>query len=215
MALLHKKKTEVPKDAVKLTEEQALVYFGKIIEGWENRSDVWALIYTPGILGSATVASSIYINSHYRARLKLGTYGRLSSYLPAVVLPAIMTTFFHKAFIVPDVILNRTGCPVCTQTRAGLIQAGFSTAYPMLLAPMSAFMFATRHFTYRLPSITSEPREVFRLYRKMTGPITLVVTGFLAFNLLLSMFLTGKEVEAVYRINLALEAPLRAEREAL
>lgn len=41
MALLHKKKTDVPEDAVKLTETQALVYFGKIIEGWENRSDVF------------------------------------------------------------------------------------------------------------------------------------------------------------------------------
>lgn len=100
----------------------------------------WPLTFTPGILGATTVMSSIYINSHYRSKLKLGNYGRLSSYIPAVVLPAIMTTFFHKSFIVPDVVLNTRQCAVCVQTRAGLLQAGFSTAYPMLLAPMSAFM---------------------------------------------------------------------------
>lgn len=84
--------------------------------------------------------SSVYINSHYRGKLKLGTFGRLSSYIPTVVLPALMTTFFHKAFIVPHVVLAGQQCPVCIQTRAGLLHAAFSTAYPMLLAPMSAFM---------------------------------------------------------------------------
>lgn len=93
--------------------------------------------------------SSIYINSHYRGKLKLGTYGRLSSYIPAVILPALMTTFFHKFYVVPEVVLNTRQCPVCVQTKAGLLQAGFSTAYPMLLAPMSAFMV----FCRRLPQI--------------------------------------------------------------
>ncbi|XP_058811552.1 uncharacterized protein LOC131676503 [Topomyia yanbarensis] len=204
MALLHKKSQEIPEDAVKLNETQAVLYFMKIVEGWDNKWESWPLIHSPGILGATTVVSSIYINSHYRNKLKLGNYGRLSSYIPAVVLPAIMTTFFHKMYVVPEVTLNRQQCPVCIQVRAGLFQAGFSTIYPMLLAPLSAFMFATRHFTYRLPSITEQPREVLTLYRKMTRPITLAVTGLLAFNLMLSMFLTGSEIESVYKINLKL-----------
>ncbi|XP_058445525.1 uncharacterized protein LOC131426662 isoform X2 [Malaya genurostris] len=168
----------------------------------ENRR--WPIMYTAGILGASTVVSSVYLNNHYRSKLRLSNYGRLSSYLPGVVLPAIMATFFHKTYILPEVALSKQQCPVCIQTKSGLFQAGFSTIYPMLLAPISAFMFATRHFTYRLPSITAQPREVFMLYRKMSSPITMAVIGLVAFNLMLSMFLTGKEIESVYKINLSL-----------
>ncbi|XP_055607978.1 transmembrane protein 126A [Uranotaenia lowii] len=204
MALLHKKQSEIPEDAVKLSEADALIYITKIIEGWPEQGQIWPITYAPGMLGASTVVSSIFINNHFRNRLKLGTYGRLSSYIPAVVLPAIMSTFFHKGFIVPDVILQKNECPVCIQTRAGFYQAAFSTAYPMILAPLSSFMFATRHFTYRMPSITENPRDVLRLYKKLSSPITLAVVGFFAFNMMLSMFLTGKEYETVYKINLKL-----------
>jgi hypothetical protein len=30
----------IPKDAVKLTEEQALIYFLKIVDGWKEDKDV-------------------------------------------------------------------------------------------------------------------------------------------------------------------------------
>ncbi|EAT48757.1 AAEL000230-PA [Aedes aegypti] len=211
MALLHKKHSEIPEDAVRLNEREALIYFMKLVDGWPDKWEIWPLTFTPGILGATTVMSSIYINSHYRSKLKLGNYGRLSSYIPAVVLPAIMTTFFHKSFIVPDVVLNTRQCAVCVQTRAGLLQAGFSTAYPMLLAPMSAFMFATRHFTYRLPSITEQPREVLKMYKKLSSPLMMPVIALLAFNMMASMFLTGKEMQTVYKINLTLQDREQAE----
>ncbi|XP_055618026.1 uncharacterized protein LOC129763202 [Toxorhynchites rutilus septentrionalis] len=204
MALLHKNISEIPKDAVRISEKEALEYFSKIIDGWKNKSEIWALAYTPGILSGAAVCSSVYMNNYFRNKLKLGNYGRLTSYLPAVALPAIMGLVFHTHFVVPDVILNRNKCPVCVQTRAGLIQAGFSTAYPMLLVPLSAFMFATRHFTYRLPSAHKEPLEVLKLVQKLFKPITMQVTVMLAFNVMLAMFLTNKEFEAVHRINFKL-----------
>uniref|UniRef100_A0A023EJT0 Putative secreted protein n=1 Tax=Aedes albopictus TaxID=7160 RepID=A0A023EJT0_AEDAL len=211
MALLHKKSSEIPEDAVRLNEKDALIYFMKLVDGWPDKWEIWPLAFTPGILGASTVMSSIYINSHYRGKLKLGTYGRLSSYIPAVILPALMTTFFHKFYVVPEVVLNTRQCPVCVQTKAGLLQAGFSTAYPMLLAPMSAFMFATRHFTYRLPSITEHPREVAKLYKKLSSPIMMPVIALLAFNMMTSMFLTGKEIQTVYDINLKLQEKEQAQ----
>ncbi|XP_053678586.1 uncharacterized protein LOC128728960 [Anopheles nili] len=204
MALLHKKSSDIPKDAVRLSEEEAIQYFLKLVHRWDNKSDVWPMIYTPGILGACTVVSGFYINHYYRRVLKLGNYGRLSSYLPAVALPAIMATMFHSVFVVPDLILNQQSCPVCLQTRAAAFQGGFSVAYPMLLVPLSSFMFATRHFTYRLPSITEKPRDVLKLYKKLSGPIMLPITFLLAFNVGLSMFLTGKEFQTVYKINLKL-----------
>lgn len=40
MALLKKKLTEVPDDAVVLSESEALEYEWKLIRGWKNPSDV-------------------------------------------------------------------------------------------------------------------------------------------------------------------------------
>ncbi|XP_035893343.1 uncharacterized protein LOC118503775 [Anopheles stephensi] len=204
MALLHKKVSEIPEDAVRLSEEDAIQYFLNLVKDWENKSEVWPIIYTPGLLGTGTVFSGFYINNYYRRVLKLGNYGRFSSYLPAVALPAIMATVFHSTFVVPDVVLRKTPCPVCLQTRAALIQGAFAVAYPMLLVPLSSFMFATRHFTYRLPSITEKPKEVLKLYRKLSGPIMMPITMMLAFNVALAIFLTGKEFESVYKVNFRL-----------
>ena len=40
MALSRNKSEEIPKDAVVLTEDQALTYQWKIISGWENKGEV-------------------------------------------------------------------------------------------------------------------------------------------------------------------------------
>ncbi|XP_052871758.1 transmembrane protein 126A [Anopheles cruzii] len=202
MALVHKPASQVPQDAVRLSEEEALQYFLKLVKGWEQKGDVWPLRYTASILGVCSAISGFYFNNHYRLALRLGNYGRMSSYLPAVAIPAIMATAFHTAFVQPDVILRREPCPVCTQTRAAIIQGGFSVAYPLLLAPLSSFMFATRHFTYRLPSITEQPIAVLKLFRRLTAPIMMPITVLLACNLAISIALTGQEFQAVHRVNI-------------
>uniref|UniRef100_A0A2M4ARU0 Uncharacterized protein n=1 Tax=Anopheles triannulatus TaxID=58253 RepID=A0A2M4ARU0_9DIPT len=204
MALLHKKGSEIPADAIRLSEEEAVNYFRRVLSEWEHKGEVWPMLYTPGILGACTVASGFYLNNHFRTALRLGSYGRLSSYLPAVALPAIMASLFHGLFVQPDVILRRNTCPVCIQTRAATIQAGFSIAYPLLLVPLSSFMFATRHFTYRLPSVTEQPKAVLQLFRKIMGPITLPLTLLFSFNVALSIILSGKEFETVHRVNMRL-----------
>lgn len=45
---------------------------------------------------------------------------------------------------------------------------------------------------------------MLKLYKKLSNPIKLTVIGLLAFNMMGSMFLTGKEFETVYKINLKL-----------
>lgn len=134
---------------------------------------------------------------HYRKKLKLGNYGRYSSYLPIVALPAIMSTLFHNDLVLPAIILEQEKCSLCVQTRSAVIHTGFSIILPSLLAPLSGFMFATRHFTYRLPSITEKPMEVLKLYIKLTKPITnslLIIAGA---NALFAMYLAYKQMETV------------------
>jgi hypothetical protein len=56
----------------------------------------WPFHYGNGIIGACSALSGIYINSYFRSRLRLHTYGRLSSYLPVVALPAMMSALFHQ-----------------------------------------------------------------------------------------------------------------------
>lgn len=103
-----------------------------------------------------------------------------------------------------DVLLRRYQCPSCLQVRAALFQAGFGVVYPFLLGPIASFMFATRHFTYRLPSITEQPREVVKLWMKLTKSASGTGTAFLILNLFAGMLITYREMTEHYTINLKL-----------
>lgn len=140
--------------------------------------------------------TGIFVNNHYRNKLKLGTYGRFSTYLPIVVIPALFTLSCHKFFVQRYILLDPIAeCPTCLQMRAAAFQTGFGVVYPTLLAPFAACMFATRHFTYRLPSITEKPLEVFQLIKKFTKPIVPVLGSILIGQSLVTIYLTYKEQE--------------------
>lgn len=56
----------------------------------------WSLKYGAGFLGALSGITGVFINHHYRGRLRLGSFGQFSTYLPIVALPAIVTTLYHK-----------------------------------------------------------------------------------------------------------------------
>lgn len=66
-------------------------------------------------------------------------------------------------------------------------------------------MFATRHFTYRLPSVTQNPKEVFKLYLKFTRSAGAMTGVLLGANMLSAMFLTSRQMIEHANINLQLE----------
>lgn len=135
---------------------------------------------------------------HYRQKLKLGNYGRFSSYLPIVALPAIISTLYFNQVIQPKIFLEKAKCPLCLQLQSASIQSSFSVILPSLLAPLSGFMFATRHFTYRLPSITEKPMDVLRVYMKLTKPITNSLLILAGINGLVAMYITYKQMETFH-----------------
>lgn len=96
-------------------------------------------------------------------------------------------------------------CSVCTQVRSAFIQAAAGVIYPTILAPFAAFMFATRCFTYRLPSVTENPREVFMLYRKFTRPIVPALGTLFAIQAFVTMYLTGKEENQSFYVTLRMK----------
>ncbi|KAH8298137.1 hypothetical protein KR018_008016 [Drosophila ironensis] len=203
MALSRARPDQLPRDAVQITEEQALKYQWKIITSWDKLGDVWSLRYAPGIMSAMAAATGAYINNHYRTKLRLGSHGRLSSYLPIVAVPAIFTMLSHKFFIQRPILLNPLGeCPVCIQVRSAALQTGLGVVYPTILAPFAAFMLATRCYTYRMPSLTESPREVLQLWRRMTRPIFPALGTIICAQALITMYLTGQEDKQNFKLML-------------
>lgn len=89
---------------------------------------------------------------------------------------------------------------MCLQTRSGMIQALTGVAYPFVLAPVSSFLFATRHFTYRLPSLTEKPKEVLQLWSKFTKSASTLGVSLLAFNILVAMLVAGRQMSELQNI---------------
>ncbi|XP_053965568.1 uncharacterized protein LOC128867953 [Anastrepha ludens] len=206
MALSHARKEDIPKDAVIINEEEALAYQYSVISNWDNRWDVWSLRYGPGLLGAMAAATGVYVNSHYRRKLKLGNYGKGSTYLPIVVIPAMFSVLAHKFLVQRLVLLDqRAECPLCLQMRASFFQGGVGVCYPTVLAPFAAFMFATRHYTYSLPSVTKEPLAVFKLWQKMTRPILPVLGAALAGQAVVAMYITYKEQQQNWRLTMKMK----------
>jgi len=189
----------IPKDATIYTEEEALKLQWESINENSSERKVWSLKYGAGILGALSGLTGVYINHHYRGRLRLGSFGSFSTYLPIVVLPTLATTVYHKLFIQSEIILRKERCPLCVQVRASAFQIAFGVGYPTVLAPFASYMFAVRHFTYRLPPF-NKPKELYAIYRKMTSPLTMFLALALGFHTLAAMALTQKEMLDFHRL---------------
>ncbi|PSN50576.1 hypothetical protein C0J52_24903, partial [Blattella germanica] len=180
MSLQKGNKGDQPSGSILLTEDQAREYQYKVIYGWEPQRDV--------------------------SKLKLGIYGRVSTYIPLVVLPTFASAILHQQVISLDVIIQKTPCPTCLQVRSALIQVSTSVLYPAILGPLASFSMASNYLTYRLPHLTEEPKAVFNLMKKMTKPIVNNLFSFAIAQGLIAMFITYMEVNSYYKVQEKLNA---------
>ncbi|XP_026752500.2 uncharacterized protein LOC113512782 [Galleria mellonella] len=193
MALMKSK--EIPEDAVVLDEVEATTYIWDLVDKWNSISDVWALRYGPSVLGGVNAFAGILINRHYRNKLKLGTYGFYSSVIPITLMPGLMTTLFHRHLITSDMLLmKRDMCPICYEVRSAAIQLSFGIAYPMVLGPTAALMFANRYSTFRIPDLTDGPKVVFQFLRNITKRFHNTLVTLTVFQLVASSFITYLEI---------------------
>ncbi|GAB0098790.1 uncharacterized protein DMENIID0001_145930 [Sergentomyia squamirostris] len=200
LKIQEKKKRKIHEEDDDFSKEKILRLQYDIIDKWKDTSETFYLTKGPPNLGILGALSGIFVHNHYRKKLKLGTYGRATSYLPIVVLPAIVAPMVHKMVFQAKILLGEYKCSLCVQMKAGLTQAALAVVYPGVLAPFASFMYATRHFTYRLPSITQNPREVFTLWSKLSKPIVKPVIGLLLANYFAAQFLTYKELKDFHSI---------------
>lgn len=89
-------------------------------------------------------------------------------------------------------------CSLCTQTNATLLQMGVGIVQPFVLASASTLMFATRHFTYRFPSITSEPLKFFKFYRSLIRTMGFPTTINIVLQVIIVQYITYKEREQFF-----------------
>lgn len=161
------------------------------------------------MLGGLSAVTGAYINNYYRQKLKLANFGRLSTYLPIVVIPSIVSMIAHKGTVTKDIILENNACSTCLEIRSLFIQSSFGVIYPAIMAPLAAFMFATRYFTYRLPEITKNPKETFQLWRKLTKPLVPTITALICFHGITAILVTHKELEHLHTMRLKLNEILK------
>lgn len=178
-------------DPKRMTDQNILSLQHQIIKDWKSKKESFFLRYSGQGLSILAAIGGIYINNHYRTKLRLSTYGRLSSYLPIVALPAITTGIVHSLIVQPEFMLQKQPCAMCTQIKGGLIHASLAVVYPMVLSPLASFMFASRHYTFRMPEGV---KGIFNLYVKMTKPILTPLTVAFCVNMMIGMFVTYREI---------------------
>ncbi|XP_049948836.1 uncharacterized protein LOC126456946 [Schistocerca serialis cubense] len=200
MAVQKRREQDIPPGAIILSEENVLEYHWKLVKHWTPTEDVWPFRHGLTILGAAASLSGIYMNSYYRKKLFLGDAGRFATYLPVAVLPGIMSTLFHQQFITNDILLQKTACPLCVQTRAAAIQSICGAIYPAILAPVTGFMLAIRYFTYDVPAINKEPMSLLNLWRKLTKPKGNIFFGIAVLQAAVGSAITYFEAKSFYTI---------------
>lgn len=115
--------------------------------------------------------------------------------------------YFNMQFVTSDIYLNPLGCSLCKETKAAAIQLTLGLGQPLLLVPVSAFMFATRHFTYRLPSPIQNPRQFFKVVLQLYRPLKVPMTINAGLQVLIAFFITHMEENHFFYLQKAMLKP--------
>lgn len=155
-----------------LTAKEALSF----ILDWKPASDMYAFHYNNIILSSSAALSAVYINYRFRRALKLRNFAFISTYTAAVCIPVVSSAVLHGLVVVKPMITRQgataSQCPVCLESKSGLIQMMGGVLYPMILSPLASIPFADRYMTIAVPSVMHEPKLVLEMIAKMLRPVS-------------------------------------------
>lgn len=74
-------------------------------------------------------------------------------------------------YIQRSIYVRRNECIMCTEAKSAGVQLFFGLLQPLLLVPASSFLFATRHFTHRIPSPIHYRKDFFRFIKQIYSPL--------------------------------------------
>uniref|UniRef100_A0A1B6INF0 Transmembrane protein 126A n=1 Tax=Homalodisca liturata TaxID=320908 RepID=A0A1B6INF0_9HEMI len=191
---------DIPSDAILLTRDEALKMHWNTLKEWKPQTDTWPFRYGIAALAGLNAVTTINFVHYYRRKLNLGNYGRVTMLLPTAILPSIASTMSHYTFVTNSIFLGED-CPLCTQTRAAMVQIAAGVIYPIVVTPVAGFYYAISYATYNVPPLRREYLpEIFKLWLSMTRklkmrlPIAIAVNGFAA------SILTYFEAKSFYSI---------------
>lgn len=101
-----------PENARIVSEDRIAGFYEVVVRTWKPQYEIWALAYGPQILGVAGALSGWYGNMYFRKKLRLKSYGFLTTYLPNTVLPFLAVHAFHSA-------VRKSQCVFCVSRNNG------------------------------------------------------------------------------------------------
>ncbi|XP_043213975.1 uncharacterized protein LOC122377702 isoform X1 [Amphibalanus amphitrite] len=181
-------------------EEHAYRQQMRLVEQWRDRADTRFLRYGALSLSVLTAACGLAVSAHYRSALRLRSHGLLTSLAPVMAIPAASAGVSHHAFIVRDLLLFETACPVCLNVRAVGIQLGFSVLLPVVMGTISNFHLAEQKMTYALPPLAHDRRAWAAAWRRLSRPLARPLALLAALNAACAAFVTHREATEFYSL---------------
>lgn len=78
--------------------------------------------------------------------------------------------------------------------KAALTQVCGAVVQPLLIVPLSSFMFATRYFTVRIPSPMHETKKFFRYWGRLYVPFRYHIAASAGLQLIAAVFVMKMQV---------------------
>lgn len=137
---------EAPKGAVMMSKDDIIQLQHKRINRWTPESDTRFFRYSHHILAASSAISAILVNTHFRNKFHLFSYGMAFSYAPTVVIPTIGSIIADE-LLMSEVMLQPE-CRECLEVRSGVVQAAISVFYSSIMAPLSSIYLSRKYYTY-------------------------------------------------------------------
>ncbi|KAF5305501.1 hypothetical protein FQA39_LY01592 [Lamprigera yunnana] len=106
----------------------------------------------------------------------------------------------YEKTVLPGIVLQDE-CAICLELRAASLQASTSCIFPAVLAPLSTLSLALLYNTYNVPSLTSEPMKVFKLWKTQTKPISNILFAIFVGQALAGSVMTYIEAKSIEKVN--------------
>ncbi|XP_013404148.1 uncharacterized protein LOC106169284 [Lingula anatina] len=184
---------KAPEGAILLSDKQRLALFYKKISE-SNGIELWPYKYGPLGLSVAVLASASGINNLMR---RFHMLGRKNGLFPAaftvVAAPAIACAVFQSYWVAEYMIMSDEPCSTCFMMRSSLIQLTTGVAYPVVGGSLTNMCLAYFYQTRGVPPLT-QPKSVMNFLWTGYKPYTGLLTGMVAVNLGLALFVTYSQL---------------------
>jgi len=193
--------SNVPKNAVVLSESDALDYQLKMVNQWSPSYEMWPLKFGSMYLAATCAATGFIISEQFRGLCLLPKYSRWMVGVPITTFSALGVLLFQSKIITEDVMLNKTSCIPCLQGRSAMLQGFFGSVYPTIILSFGSTLFAQRLNIKLIPQIDKGPSKMLKFCQQMMLQKRNLLTIICGIQVALAFIVTDLQVESVFKLN--------------